>query len=59
MFVCPNGPIIIVIIASFFIIMFYDTESKDDYFYKDDATLSSLMEMKLIKRFIQVTVKYD
>lgn len=39
--------------------MFYDTENKDDYFYKDDATLSSSMEMKFIKRRIQLTGKYD
>lgn len=39
--------------------MFYDTENKDDYFYKDDTTLSSLMEIKLIKRCIQLTGKYD
>lgn len=39
--------------------MFYDTENKDDYFYKDDAILSSSMEMKLIKRRIQVTGKCD
>lgn len=39
--------------------MFYDTKNKDDYFYKDDGTLSSSMEMKLIKKCIQLTGKYD
>lgn len=39
--------------------MFYDTENKDDYFYKDDATSSSSMKMKLIKRCIQLTGNYD